>query len=288
VGRPHGASACLRGVPVDGPRGRSYHRRSICRSAEAIDTPLAIISDIHGNLDALEAVLADIDARGIERIVCLGDMIGYGPNPGQVLDRVIARCEWSLLGNHDYAVLYEPTNFNTGAEAAAFWTRRELELEPDAEQRAARWAFLGSLSIRRAIDGFSFVHGSPRRPVNEYIFADDVATAPVKMQQIFERIERACLVGHTHVQGLFTDEPDFYPPEEIGRIYRFNDWEKAGINVGSVGQPRDRDPRAAYAVLHEDRLEFMRLEYDIQAVIRKIEGIAELSDFFGQRLLEGR
>jgi diadenosine tetraphosphatase ApaH/serine/threonine PP2A family protein phosphatase len=215
-------------------------------------------------------------------------MVGYGPNPCQVLDRVIDRCQWSLMGNHDYAVLYEPTNFNTGAEAAAFWTRRQLENEPDADKRAARWDFLGSLAIRRAVDGYSFVHGSPRRPVNEYIFVDDIATAPAKMQQIFDRIDRACLVGHTHVQGLFTDEPDFYAPDEIGRDYRFNDWEKVVINVGSVGQPRDRDPRAAYGILHEDHIEFIRLEYDIAAVMRKIEQVPDLNDFFGQRLLEGR
>lgn len=239
-------------------------------------------------MDALEAVLSDIDARGIERVVCLGDMVGYGPSPCDVLDMVIARCEWSLLGNHDYAVLYEPTNFNTGAEAAAFWTRRQLELESDAAKRAARWEFLGGLSIRRTDDGISFVHGSPRRPVNEYIFVDDVATSPTKMQQIFDRIDRACLVGHTHVQGLFTDEPDFYAPDEIGQVYRFNSWEKVVVNVGSVGQPRDRDPRAGYAVLHEDRVEFIRLEYDIAAAIRKIEQVPELNDFFGQRLLEGR
>ncbi len=233
-------------------------------------------------------VLDDIARREIGRIICLGDNLGYGPDPRQCLDLVIERCEWSLMGNHDFAALYEPTNFNAGAESAAFWTRRQLETEPDADARARRWEFLGSLCIRQTFDGMLCVHGSPRRPINEYIFVDDVATAPTKMSQIFDRIERGCLVGHTHVQGLFTDEPDFYPPDEFDYTYKFNDWEKVIINVGSVGQPRDRDPRAAYGVLHEDHVEFVRLEYDIAATIRKIEAIPDVNDFFGQRLLEGR
>jgi len=83
--------------------------------------PTAIISDIHGNLDALRRVLDDIDQRGIESIVCLGDIIGYGPNPLDCLDLVRERCDWALMGNHDFAVLYEPTSFNTSAEQAAFW-----------------------------------------------------------------------------------------------------------------------------------------------------------------------
>lgn len=250
--------------------------------------PIAVISDVHGNLEALQTVLADINQRGLTDIICLGDNIGYGPNPREVLDLLIGRCRWSLLGNHDFAVLYEPTNFNAGAESAAFWTRRQLETEPDAERRAARWRFLGAMQVRQSFNGTLCVHGSPRRPINEYVYADDVATAPTKMQQIFDRIDRCCLVGHTHVQGLFTDEPDFYSPDELNYTYQFNSWEKVMINVGSVGQPRDRDPRAAYAVLHEDRIDFVRLEYDVQAVVERIRGIDEINDFFGQRLIEGR
>ena len=92
---------------------------------------LAIISDIHSNTEALEAVLADIDARGIKHVVCLGDVIGYGPNPRHCVDLVAQRTRATLLGNHDFAVLYEPSNFNMGAEAACFWTRQQLDTEPD-------------------------------------------------------------------------------------------------------------------------------------------------------------
>ncbi|MEC9373939.1 MAG: metallophosphoesterase family protein, partial [Planctomycetota bacterium] len=206
------------------------------------------------------------------------------------------RCEWSLIGNHDFAVLYEPTNFNPGAEQAAFWTRAQFDAEPDEKARAKRYEFLGRLRVRvleTPPDGkvsILAVHGSPRRPINEYIFPDDAMTAVDKMKQIFERIERLAIVGHTHVPGVFTDEPDFYPPAEIGAesSYIFNDREKAIINVGSVGQPRDHDPRASYAILHPDRVEFVRIEYDVNKTAKKIYGVPELSDWLGDRLLEGR
>lgn len=250
--------------------------------------PIAVISDIHGNAEALRTVLADIDQRGIERIRCLGDIIGYGPEPLASLDLVIERCEWALMGNHDFAVLFEPTSFNTSAEQAAFWTRRQFELEPDAAAQRKRWEYLGNLLIRQRDERALWIHASPRRPINEYIFPDDVLTAPSKMQQIFERIEKCCFCGHTHVAGVFTDEPDFYPPQDLGGPYRFEDDEKCIVNPGSVGQPRDRDPRASYAIYHEDRVEFVRLAYDIEKVIAQVQAVPELSEFLGQRLLEGR
>ena len=251
--------------------------------------PTAIISDIHANLDALQVVLADIDSRGIDRIYCLGDIIGYGPNPCECLDLVMEHCEWSLMGNHDFAVLFEPTSFNSSAEASAFWTRRQLEMEPDPDVRRRRWQYLGNLRIREQCDTIAWYHASPRRPINEYIFPDDVITAPAKISQIFDRIDHKCFVGHTHVTGVFTDEPDFYPPADLDNNYRFNNREKCIVNPGSVGQPRDRDPRSSYAILNGDgHLEFLRLEYDIQVVVEKVRQIPELHDFLGLRLLEGR
>ena len=249
---------------------------------------IAGISDIHGNADALRTVLADIDRRGIERIRCLGDIIGYGPEPLASLDLVMQRCEWALMGNHDFAVLFEPTSFNTSAEQAAFWTRRQFEMETNPRKLRKRWEYLGNLFIRQRDEQTLWIHASPRRPINEYIFPDDVLTAPSKMQQIFERIDKRCFVGHTHVAGVFTDEPDFYPPGDLGGPYRFRDDEKCIVNPGSVGQPRDRDPRASYAIYHEDRVEFVRLEYDIEKVMAQVQAVPDLSDFLGQRLLEGR
>lgn len=250
--------------------------------------PTALISDIHANLEALQAVLDDIDTKDVERIICLGDIVGYGPNPVECVDLVAARCEWSLIGNHDFGVLYEPTNFNYAAEQAAYWTRRQFENGTSEEESATRWDFLGRLRVRVVEGDFLCVHGSPRRPINEYLFPDDAVNSPVKMQQIFERIEKHCLVGHTHVPGVFTDEPDFYPPGDLDHVYTFVEGEKSIINPGSVGQPRDLNPQAAYAILEDDRVEFLRVEYDVDAVVQKIKEIPELTDWLGERLIEGR
>jgi diadenosine tetraphosphatase ApaH/serine/threonine PP2A family protein phosphatase len=272
----------------------------------------AVISDIHGNLEALETALADIERRSIKRILCLGDVIGYGASPRECLDLVIDRCEGSLCGNHDQAVFYEPTNFNVGAERAAYWTRQVLEDEPSKAKRNRRWEMLGHLPMRREVNGLLMVHASPRRPVNEYLFPEDVYTNPSKIMDNFRRLEdrhMACLVGHTHVPGVFLDDPCFDPPDELRdqNIYTITADEKAIINVGSIGQPRDRDPRLCYVIVHEQgespegyepplvganeyriTIEFVRIEYDIEKAAKKIYDTPELDDFLGTRLFEGR
>jgi diadenosine tetraphosphatase ApaH/serine/threonine PP2A family protein phosphatase len=101
-------------------------------------------------------------------------------------------------------------------------------------------------------------------------------------------VEKYCLVGHTHVPGVFTDEPDFYPPADVSGVYTFVNGEKLIINPGSVGQPRDLDRRASYAILEDDHVEFYRLEYDVDAVANRIKAIPELADWLGDRLYEGR
>lgn len=248
----------------------------------------AIISDIHANLEALTVVLGDIRARGIERIVCLGDVIGYGPDPLVCLDMIRHNCQATLCGNHDQAVLLEPNNFNIGAERASFWTRQVIEDEPDAKLRDERWRFLGGLPVKIEDGNMLFVHGSPRRPVNEYIFPDDVYTNPTKMAHIFERFEGICFVGHTHVPGMFSQEPDFYSPEEFSGRIDTADGEKRIFNVGSVGQPRDRDPRSCYVIVDGTVVEYVRLEYDVQKTVAKVGAISALDNFLGQRLIDGR
>ncbi len=284
----------------------------------------AIISDIHGNLEALEAVLADIERRGVKDVVCLGDVIGYGASPRESLDLVIERTRFCLCGNHDQAVFYEPYNFNVGAERACFWTREQFELEPKKSLRDRRWEFLGRLPIRVELKDLLFVHGSPRRPVNEYMFAEDVYTNPQKISANFERLGermRACFVGHTHVPGVFLDDPCFDPPDELPEpgIHELSEDECAIINVGSVGQPRDRDCRGCYALVHHcdyimdqleetvgdsdddspldlgasnptvvPKVEFIRVPYDIEKAVNKIKAIPELDNFLGERLLDGR
>jgi predicted phosphodiesterase len=248
---------------------------------------IAIVSDIHGNLEALTAVLAEIDRRGIQQIVCLGDVVGYGPNPMECLDLVRQRCRVTLMGNHDFAVIYEPFNFNSGAESACYWTRQLFEDDPDPVRRAERWRFIGNLPVRAKTNDFIAVHASPRRPVNEYIFPDDIYTNPSKFVSIFERFEKLCFVGHTHVPGVFLEGPDFYSPDELDYRFELTD-EKAVINVGSVGQPRDRDPRSSFAILSPEAIEFVRLVYDVDKTVKKVEAIEQLDNFLGTRLLDGR
>ena len=256
----------------------------------------AVISDIHSNLEALTTVLADIEKRGIETIYCLGDVVGYGPNPQECLDLIIEKTKWCVLGNHDYAVFYEPTNFNYGAEQASFWTRDVLENGQEAARRNRQWGFLGELPMRRTLKAklganaavIDFVHASPRKPINEYIFPDDVYTNPVKVSVLFERVGHICFVGHTHLPGVFLDEPDFYLPDELGDVYPIVDDEKAIINIGSVGQPRDGDNRASYAYVEGNEANFVRLEYDIETTVEKIKAIERLDNFHAERLRDGR
>lgn len=257
----------------------------------------AVISDIHGNAEALRSVLADIETlEGVERIVCLGDIIGYGPEPLVCVDLVAEKCAWSLMGNHDFGVLYEPTNFNAMAEQAAYWTRAQFDATEDPDERARRYRFLGRLRVRvvetDALAGgrqLLAVHGSPRRPINEYIFPDDALNDQSKMEHIFEEIEGVAVCGHTHFPGVFTDEPEFYPPDEVGEggVYTFRDGEKAIVNVGSVGQPRDFDNRACYALLHAGSVEFRRVPYDVERTAGLIREIPELHDRLADRLFEG-
>jgi len=248
----------------------------------------AVISDIHANLEALQAVLDHIDTQNVDRIICLGDILGYGPSPVECVDLVAERCEWSLMGNHDFGVLYEPTNFNVAAEQAAYWSREQFEQESDNGMSAKRWEFLSRLRVRVLEDDFLYVHGTPRRPINEYLFPEDALNSPVKMQQIFELVDKYALVGHTHVPGVFTDEPDFYPPDDLDGVYKLEGEDKAIINPGSVGQPRDLDPRASYIIIEDDCVRFFRLEYDIDAVASKIRATPQLLDWLGERLYEGR
>ena len=256
----------------------------------------AVVSDIHSNIEALSVVLADIEKRGIKTIYCLGDVVGYGPNPKECLDLIIAKTKWCILGNHDYAVFYEPTNFNYGAEQASFWSREVLETEEEKQPRDKRWSFLGELPMRRMLKSklgttaatIDFVHASPRRPINEYIFPDDVYTNPLKVSLLFERVKHICFVGHTHLPGVFLDEPDFYLPDELGDTYPVVNSEKAIVNIGSVGQPRDKDNRASYVYVDENEVNFVRLAYDFETTVKKIKAIEQLDDFQAERLREGR
>ena len=246
----------------------------------------AVVSDIHGNLDALTAVLADIREQGVDEIYCLGDIIGYGPDPRECIDEAM-NFNVSILGNHDVGALFDPEGFSSGAERAIFWTRDQLEGPDGNDGRSQeRWQYLCELPRTIREPALMFVHGSARNPLNEYVFPEDIYNAR-KLERIFSLIEKICFQGHTHVPGVFTEDARFFPPKEIGNKYRFGAM-KAMINVGSVGQPRDGDPKASYVILDDTVVEFHRVDYPFEETIRKIHAIPELDNFLGDRLAEGR
>jgi diadenosine tetraphosphatase ApaH/serine/threonine PP2A family protein phosphatase len=246
----------------------------------------ALISDIHSNLEALQAVLADIQQHNVEEIYCLGDIVGYGPNPRECVDLVMA-CKVVLLGNHDQGAMFDPEGFNPPAERAIFWTRQQLESPGDNRlQKEKRWEFLAERPRSFRENGWLFVHGSARNPLNEYVFPEDIYNQR-KMERIFALVERYCFQGHTHVPGIFTENLQFHSPEEIDYTYRL-DGRKTLCNVGSVGQPRDGDWRACYVLLDGDTINFRRVEYDIDSTVKKIYAVPDLENFLGDRLRDGR
>ena len=246
----------------------------------------AIISDIHGNLEALQAVLADIKTLGIGEVYCLGDIVGYGPNPRECIDLVMD-AKLVLLGNHDQGAMFDPDGFNQSAERAIFWTRSQLESMAEARAtREKRWEFLSERPRSHRENGYLFVHGSARNPLNEYVFPEDVYNQR-KMERIFALVERYCFQGHTHVPGIFTENLQFVSPEEVDHAYKL-DGRKTLCNVGSVGQPRDGNWRSCYVVLENDIIKFRRVEYEWQKTRDKIYEIPDLDNFLGDRLGEGR
>ena len=244
----------------------------------------AIISDIHGNIEALTAVLEDIKAQEVDEIFCLGDVVGYGPNPRECID-ACREFQLVLLGNHDNGALFDPDGFSSGAERAIFWTRQQLE-DTSIQGAEERWDFLAKLPRTHRVDDYLFVHGSPRSPLNEYVFPEDVYNQR-KIERIFGFIHQYCFQGHTHVPGVFTENCRFYSPTEIGNEFELNE-QKVMVNVGSVGQPRDGDPRSSYVTVDDNQLTFHRVEYDPSPTREKIYAIDSLDNFLGDRLLEGR
>lgn len=244
----------------------------------------AIISDIHSNLEALQAVIEDINQHDVDQVLCLGDIVGYGPNPCECVDLVM-ECDVVLLGNHDQGALFDPEGFNSGAEKAIFWTREQLEKDAGANSES-RWEFLGERPRTFRDGDFLFVHGSARNPLNEYVFPEDIYN-PRKMERIFQLVPKYCFQGHTHVPGVFTERMTFHTPAEIDYVYQLGE-EKVLVNVGSVGQPRDGDPRACYVILDDHTVRFRRIEYDFETTAQKIFDHPDLDRFLGDRLREGR
>jgi len=217
---------------------------------------ILILSDIHANLPAFEAVL-DNAAGKWDEIWCLGDLVGYGPNPNECVELLRRQDYISLSGNHDWATLgkLDLNDFNDEARSIVLWTQNEITPET--------CTFLDTLPAKRVVGDFTLAHGSPRHPVWEYVIQHDTAV------ENFAHFDTAyCLVGHTHTPVLIAEkEPGdilVYNPTYAETIYLED--TRVIINPGSVGQPRDSDPRAAYALLDTDDLtwEFYRVSYPIE------------------------
>jgi diadenosine tetraphosphatase ApaH/serine/threonine PP2A family protein phosphatase len=246
---------------------------------------IAVVSDIHGNLEALTAVLADAKRHGAEAIYNLGDLVGYGPNPVECVEAAMG-WEVNVQGNFDLDLWFEDVSYPAGAWRTMQAARRQLE----AAFGDRGWEFFQQMKVKQTEGDFLFVHGSPRNPKHEYVFPEDTYNQR-KMTRIGDLIEKYCLCGHTHVPGLFvqTDAGNWeYADPMDGCPIRRLDGRKTIVNVGSVGQPRDGDWRACYVLLDGWDVTFRRVEYDVEATIRKMHAIPELERFLGDRLREGR
>ncbi len=241
----------------------------------------AILSDIHANIVALEAVLSDIAKRDdIERIICLGDNIGYGPRPKEVLDIVIDHFSSSLMGNHEWACINGPQNFNSMAAEAILWTSEQVKDKKYTD-------FIESLSPAALEGKFLFVHGSVRDPLMDYVRE---ANSPEKFHSLVETLQRdfkqfdCCFVGHNHKPFLGTGDGYIFPHKLMNRFKV--DEGKLYVSVGSVGQPRDKNPQSCYTIFDGEFVEFVRVKYDVQKAIELFTD-TNLHSFLAHRLISG-
>jgi predicted phosphodiesterase len=243
---------------------------------------VAAITDIHANLPALEAVLAAIDTAGVEEIWCLGDVVGYGAEPDRCADLVRERCSVCLVGNHDLAVLgaLDTAAFSEAAAEAVAWTRENVA--------ARTLEMLGGLEPAGRREGIALFHGSPRDPVWEYVLSAEQAGDCLDAQP-----ERVALIGHSHAALFFVR-----PPGERGEVRGAQAGDDALLqlgegrwllNPGSVGQPRDGDPRAAWLEVdtEAETARFHRVGYDVVRAAASIAA-AGLPLRLGERLHSGQ
>jgi diadenosine tetraphosphatase ApaH/serine/threonine PP2A family protein phosphatase len=244
---------------------------------------IAILSDIHSNLPALESVLAAVEEAGVDQLWCLGDLVGYGADPDACTALIRERCEVCLVGNHDLAVLGEldVSSFSDTAKVAAEWTRRQASQETTG--------FLRGLSPQMTHRGFGLFHASPSDPIWEYVLSIDQAEAGLDASE-----QRISLIGHSHISLFFTrpagPRPVYAHGAQAGDGALLDIDDGAWLlNPGSVGQPRDGDARAAWLELDDEEwtARFHRVPYDIGAAAKAIVD-AGLPSSLAERLQVGR
>ena len=252
----------------------------------------AVISDIHANFEALSAVLSELDRLEVKTIFCLGDLVGYGPDPIECVDAVRQRCAVTLCGNHDFGLVYGADDFNPVARASLEHHRRLLMPRYDrpSPEARARWDFLKALPKRHVREQTLFVHGSPRNPVTEYLRKIDVLLAMAdKLNENFAQVDWLCYIGHTHRAGVITQDLQFLEPDDVGGIFNPKPHQKAIINPGSVGQPRDHDSRAAFVTISDKgEVCFRRVTYDVQAVAARMAAMPDVDPSLAERLRKGQ
>ncbi len=233
---------------------------------------IAVISDIHGNLEALSTALGYIDEQGIKEIYCLGDIVGYGPNPNECIEIVRQRCKVVLMGNHDYAAIgmARIEYFNQFAKMATYWTMDRLSKENQE--------FLKQLPFMHQTDMMIFVHSSPSNPSHWYYILS-IEDARMEMESFKQNV---CFIGHSHVPVVFTKDKALKSDTKIEQNQKYI------VNVGSIGQPRDGDPRLSFAIFEpgDGSLKYIRLNYNIDKTYQKIIK-SGLPTFLAERLLKG-
>jgi diadenosine tetraphosphatase ApaH/serine/threonine PP2A family protein phosphatase len=254
---------------------------------------VAILSDIHGNLEALNAVLADAKAKKIKETICLGDTVGYGADPVKCAD-IARKFSVNLMGNHEWAILNEPLGFNASARRALNWAKARLIPRWYSLGRTVRrWRFLKRLQKSYKRDSFLFVHGSPRNPFEEYIMRYDVDEVlrgyNQKVKECFSLTDWVTFVGHSHIPGIITEDAFYFEPAKIDSRFKLEKGKKYIVNVGSVGQPRDRNWRSCYVTLDVENAEvaYHRIEYDVQKAAEKIRRIGEMDESLSTRITLG-
>ena len=237
----------------------------------------AILSDIHANLEALEAVLADAGGQSVDAYYCLGDVVGYGADPGACVERIRDLCVATVAGNHDHAAIDKTSTeyFNSEARAAVIWTRDHLA------QENKDW--LDSLPLTHDAEAFQIVHSTLHGPeLFNYVLN------PFDAMLCFQHLTSpVCFIGHSHAPLMYSQTSRIDMLLETD--YALQRDERAIVNVGSVGQPRDQDARASYAVYDADAriVNIRRVRYDTEAAADKIDR-AGLPQTNALRLLVGR
>jgi predicted phosphodiesterase len=254
----------------------------------------AIISDVHGNLEALTAVLKDIKEQGADEIVCLGDVVGYGPQPIECL-RIIRRvCRWCLCGNHDAAIfMSHAVGFNEGAAKVVAWQRDMMRPRfYSLPGKVARWRWLGNLQAQRQEGPVMYVHASPRDALMEYVLEEDfqdIGFGPSeKATDIFQHFEWLAFVGHSHRPGVATHELKWIKPAALENMtYVLPKDKKTLVNIGAVGQPRDKNKDSCYVLFDGEKVRYRRVQYNYEKTTTRILAIPQLEKRLAERLGKG-